>query len=595
MSQRFCRSIAALALALTSASAAKAIELPAENDVWLELHIDGFQIYSTASPRVTVEVAQNLESMRRAVSQATSMNVRTPLTTKIFVFRNSATFTPFREAMFDHSKRMSGAFIAHRDGNYIAINTERDSRGIVFHELMHYFNNNTNPNLPLWLDEGLAEVYSTFRVAGDMVSVGRPKRNHVRTLRQRMPMPFRQLIAIDRSSNEYSEGTRQNAFYAQSWALVHYLLFGNVERKAQLPRFMALIDEGHDTEHAIFQAFGVSLRVLEAEVRNYVRQGRFLTLSYRVSELRIRQIGEPSEMSYEQTLYHLGDLLAHTPPRNHHDAERFLRAALERDPQHRGVYATLGYLRAFQDRKDEAARFYDLAIQDPGADFLPFLLAAENILRGLSDQPPVNRPAAAQRARDLFRESIERNPDIPRAWAGLGSTYLSDGDPAEGIPHLEKSLEMAPARTRFAHNLVLLHVRNGDEERARFVIEDFIERLGDQQVLDELEEAILQQRVQRVNELLRSGRSDVARPLMVELLEKTEDSQLQSRLRREIAAIEQFAAHGKALAMYNRAVMLVNEQKLGEAMKVLDELIDAGGDEDLIATAVGLRTRITGN
>lgn len=594
MSQRFRRGLAALVLVLASAFAANAIEPPAEDDVWHQLHIDGFQIYSNASPRVTIEVARNLESMRHAVSQATNMNVRTPLTTKLYVFRSSETFDPFREAMFDHSRPMTGAFIAHRDGNYIAINTERDSRGIVFHELMHYFNNNTNPNLPLWLDEGLAEVYSTFRVAGDVVSVGRPKRNHVRALRTRMVMPLKDLIAIDRSSEVYSEGTRQNAFYAQSWAVAHYLLLGNLDRKKQMPRFMALIHEGSDTESAVELAFGIPVRKLEAEVRNYVRQMRFLTHTYRVNELRGREVGEPSEMSHVETLYHLADLLAHTHPRNHQDAERFLNAVIERDPEQSGAFATLGYLRALQDQKGEAARLFDLAIQDPGPDFLPFLLAAENILRGLSDIPAVNRPAAARKARELFRQSIDRNPEVPRAWAGLGSTYIFDGNPIEGLPHLEKSLVMAPSRTRFAHNLVLLHIRNGDEVRADQVREMFIAKQGEEWVA-ELESAILQQRVQRVNELLRAGKAEEARPLMVELIENTEDAQLEAGLRRELASIEQFAAHGKALAMYNRAVILINEQKLGEAIKVLDQLIAAGGDEDLIATASGLRTRIAGN
>ncbi len=592
MSLRLRRTIAAIAVALTSAFAAQAIELPSADEVWLELHIDGFQIYSNASPRVTVEVAQNLESMRRAVSQATSMNVRTPLTTKFYVFRSTATFDPYRDAMFDHSRPMTGAFIAHRDGNYIAINTERESRSIVFHELMHYFNHNTNPNLPLWLDEGLAEVYSTFRVTGDVVSVGRSKRNHVRALRTRLTMPISRLIAIDRSSEEYSEGSRQNAFYAQSWAMVHYLLFGNIDRKKQMPEFMALIHEGKSTETAVTQAFGISIRKLEAEVRNYVRQMRFLTHTYRVSELRSRQIGEPTEMSREETLYHLGDLLAHTHPRNHEVAERFLNATIEIDSHHSGAWATLGYLRALEDRKDEAARLYDLALRNSGSEFLPYLLAAENILRGLSSLPPVNRPAAAERARELFLLSLERNDRIPRAWAGLGTTYLADGDAVEGIPHLEKSLEMAPSVTRFAHNLALLHVRNGDEERAREVMNNYIVRQGDPQKIADLEDEIVKQRVQRVNDLLRAGKADDARLLMVQLLEKTEDAQLQTRLRTELAAIERFAEHGKTLAMYNRAVILVREQKLAEAKSVLDELIASGGDEDLIATAVNLRTKI---
>ena len=568
------------------------IELPNEDEVWLELRIEGFQIYSNASVRETVDVARNLESMRRAVAHATNMNVRTPLTTKIYVFRDSATFTPFRDAMFDHSQRMTGAFIAHVDGNYIAINTERGSDGIVFHELMHYFNNNTNPNLPLWLDEGLAEVYSTLRLNGELVTVGRPRRNHVRVLRTRLNLRLKDLFAFDRRSPEYRDGKGQNIFYAQSWALTHYLLFGHIDRKARTPKFMELLAEGMDPSTAVKEAYGISVDHLEAEVRSYIRAYRFLTESYRISDLRPREVGVPVEMSRSSTLYHLGDLLAHTAVRNHRDAEKFLFAALEADPLHSGANATLGYLRALHGRKAEADVFYRTALENAGDHFLPYLRAAENIMRSMSDLPPAERPAAARRARELFRQSIERNPEIPRSYGGLGATYLTDGDPAEGIPLIEKSFAMAPSRTSFGYNLALLYARNGELSRAKSVIAELRSRGGSEEYLVTADAALLQQGVERINDLLRRGSVEEARELALDLLDETSDEILRSRLDQHLAAIDRALEYRKSLALYNRAVVLVNQQNVLDARKVLDELIAGGGDPDLIASAVGLREKI---
>lgn len=583
--------VAASALFLV-ASSAKGIELPKDDEVWLELRIEGFQIYSNASVRETVDVARNLESMRRAVTHATNMNVRTPLTTKIYVFRDGATFTPFRDAMFEHREQMTGAFIAHVDGNYIAINTERDSDGIVFHELMHYFNNNTNPNLPLWLDEGLAEVYSTLRLNGEFVTVGRPRRNHVRILRTRMNIRLKDLFAVDRRSSSYREGKGQNLFYAQSWALTHYLLFGHIDRKAHTPRFMELLAQGRDPALAVKEAYGVSLDHLEAELRAYVRGSRFLTESYRISDLRPREVGMPVEMSRAGTLYHLGDLLAHTAVRNHRDAERFLFAALEADPRHSGANATLGYLRALHGRKAEADAFYRTALENAGDHFLPYLRAAENIMRSMAETPPAERPAAARRARELFLQSIERNPEIPRSHGGLGATYLSDGDPLDGIPSLEKSFAMAPSRTSFGYNLALLYARSGDFARARNLVAKLRERGTGEEYLLTADEALLNQGLERINDLLRRGSAEEARALASRLLVESGDGVFRSRLEQQLSAIDLSLEYKRSLALYNRAVTLMNQQNILDARKVLDELIAAGGDPDLIASAVGLRDRI---
>ena len=48
-------------------------------------------------------------------------------------------------------------------------------------------------NAPLWLSEGLAELYSTFQVDGDEVHIGRPVSSRVFWLRKNSLIPLRDM------------------------------------------------------------------------------------------------------------------------------------------------------------------------------------------------------------------------------------------------------------------------------------------------------------------------------------------------------------------------------------------------------------------
>ena len=55
-------------------------------------------------------------------------------------------------------------------------------------------------------------------------------------LRDERLIPLQDLFAVDRDSPIYNETSRRGAFYAESWGLLHYLMQGNEERRAQFSR-----------------------------------------------------------------------------------------------------------------------------------------------------------------------------------------------------------------------------------------------------------------------------------------------------------------------------------------------------------------------
>jgi len=68
-------------------------------------------------------------------------------------------------------------------------------------------------------------------------------------------------------------------FYAESWALVHYLMLANQEkRKGQLRRFIGLLDSDLPIEEMFRQAFQTDYKTIEEELRSYIYKFAFPVL-----------------------------------------------------------------------------------------------------------------------------------------------------------------------------------------------------------------------------------------------------------------------------------------------------------------------------
>ncbi|PYQ88320.1 MAG: hypothetical protein DMG03_04295, partial [Acidobacteria bacterium] len=130
-----------------------------------------------------------------------------------------------------------------------------ESSAIIFHEYAHLLVHTAVRDVPVWLNEGLAEYYSTFALknGGRQADIGRPIARHVQLLRERL-LPVAQLLAVDQTSALYNEGERRSIFYAESWALTHYLLMERPNGASIVNRYLTAVAAGTPSEKAFVDA-----------------------------------------------------------------------------------------------------------------------------------------------------------------------------------------------------------------------------------------------------------------------------------------------------------------------------------------------------
>ena len=212
---------------------------------WVEARTPHFEIVSSLDKDATLELARDVELFRAAVQFVLGTPLRAPaVPTRIYAFDGRGLRRPFavRGASSAFLPSLREAVIMLRTGGGWRFDATQELR----HEYVHYLlRNHGGFGLPLWFDEGAAAFLSTVEVKDDHGELGRLREDHVRLLRGQ---PWVPLIRILRVEDLEGWGSRKRAiFYAESWALVHYLNFGLKGRgqgQAQLSRYFRLVAEG---------------------------------------------------------------------------------------------------------------------------------------------------------------------------------------------------------------------------------------------------------------------------------------------------------------------------------------------------------------
>src|SRR5262249_6507172 len=137
---------------------------------------------------------------------------------------------------------------------------------------------------------------------------------HLITLREGKLYPLRTLLAVDHYSAEYNEGSKRGMFYAESWALVHYLILGNDgERRPQLEKFLQLLTRNVAFEEALQQSFQTDVASFEKELKKYIEGHTFkMQVATFDQKLEFDDQLQSTPLTEAEAQAYLGDLLLHT-------------------------------------------------------------------------------------------------------------------------------------------------------------------------------------------------------------------------------------------------------------------------------------------
>lgn len=449
--------------------------------VWLKAESRHFTLIGDAKEKELRNVGMRLEQFREAFSQIFSqifspsvIDSSVPVT--VIVFKNDSAYRPFKPLYQGNPADVSGHFQSSGDVAYIALAAGRNDPNpyaIIFHEYVHALTSGgaLPAPLPTWLSEGLAEYFSSFEVTdrGKKGRLGGAIASHASLLGERPLIPLETLLAVDQASVFYIETDKKSLFYAESWALTHYLLRPS-GRRSQFRQFIDAVAQGKPADRSFKQAFQADYATIERELKNYISQGAYPTEDMTFAQ----QIGFNTEMkttplSEAEVQAYLGDQLW----RIHRsvDGEAFLNRALSIDPALALAHQSLGTLRLRQNRYAEAQRHLRQAIEAGSQDYLAHYYYAFAIHREqvgenqyVSDMPE----DSVKEMRSALGGSRQLNPEFADTYKLLAFINMVRGENLdEAIDLINRAISLAPRREDIVYTLAQIQMRRKDYAAAR--------------------------------------------------------------------------------------------------------------------------------
>jgi len=265
---------AALILAAISPARAK-------DEKWVEARSANFIVVSNASANQARNTAIQFEQIRELFQQsfAFSKDRPTPVIT-ILAAKDENTMKELLPEFWAEKGHMhpAGIFLnsLHQQSLAVQLSGMGDNPyESIYHEYYHSLTVPYFPGLPLWITEGLAVFYSNSKINEKMASVGMPDFGQVELLHQQSLIPLAALFQVDHNSPYYNESNKASIFYAESWAITHYLMVGdNGAHRQELSAYLGALGQGASQEAAAAKAFG-DLGKLQKTLQSYVSSPSF--------------------------------------------------------------------------------------------------------------------------------------------------------------------------------------------------------------------------------------------------------------------------------------------------------------------------------
>jgi tetratricopeptide (TPR) repeat protein len=419
----------------------------AKHENWVEARTANFIIVSNGGEKQARKTAIRFEQIRAVFRQSMPMISAnpSPVITILAVKDEDSMRSLLPEYWAKGHAHPAGLFVENLD-QYFAL-VQLDAPGTnpyntIYHEYYHSLTLPYFPNLPLWVAEGLAEFWGDTEVTDSQTKMGEVDPDLIYELKQNSLMPLNVLFKVDQSSPYYNEDHKTSIFYAESWALMHYLMVGDkASHRPMLAAYLAALSQGASQDEAAAKAFG-DLKKLQSAVYNYIGNNSFYYLigspppQIPASDLQVRELSDAEADAYRGGFCAVAGKTQTAKP--------LLQDAVKLDPQLALGYQYLGFAEYQDGQKAEALADFTRAIE------LNPKNALTRYLRAYLASTQAGAIGNDQQLEEDLRAAIAASPNFAPPYGVLGVYLAVQGEKLpEALALAHKAIELEPGNSTY--------------------------------------------------------------------------------------------------------------------------------------------------
>jgi tetratricopeptide (TPR) repeat protein len=384
----------------------------ADTPRWLQIKSPNFELFTTAGERSGRDVARHFEQVRAFFLDTMGLASKSGMPVRILVFRSDKEYAPYAPNDFS-----SAFYQGTGDRDYIVMKSASSEQfPVAVHEYTHLLVKHAGIAVPVWFNEGLAELYSNLKPLGGKIEVGAVILPHLRELQQSKWIDLATLLAVQHDSPLYNERNHAGLFYSESWALVHMLYLGT-DYRPRLPVLLDGLKAGAGMPETFQKAYGKPVEQVQKDLAVYLNATTFNASLFSTKLAKGPDDLETNESSPLEAGLVLADILAGR--RGKSAAARQLYGELARDNQKDWrVEAGQARLSVLDGKRGEALTHYAGAVE-LGSTSAGMFLDYGRLLRA------EGKHAEAVAA---LRRAVEIDPSDRDARLELGYAHVIDGE-----------------------------------------------------------------------------------------------------------------------------------------------------------------------
>ncbi len=194
----------------------------------------------------------------------------------VYLFRSHDDYVAFT-----HTEHTGGVFVSNGERSFLASFLEGQGREGMGHTLQHEAFHQfafyvVSPNLPTWLNEGIAELYNDAIWTGSRYIIGEVYPRRVRRINEDIKnhsfVRFEKMLSMDHNTWNQSLSAKDETattYYNQAWAMVYFLTQSNSAQPKQMTAYLKQLHDGGDP-NASWKTFFPDTEKLQNQFANWV-------------------------------------------------------------------------------------------------------------------------------------------------------------------------------------------------------------------------------------------------------------------------------------------------------------------------------------
>ncbi|MEZ5425492.1 MAG: hypothetical protein R2747_04435 [Pyrinomonadaceae bacterium] len=461
---------------------------------WGEVRSKNFRIIGRDDAGELNETATKLEQFRNFFERIFPLEKSgySP-PTNVIVFPDSVQFRDFKPVEGGRVKNwVAGYFLPGEEINYIALAGDSDPRQtyrIIFHEYAHYLleESKGGGRFPLWFKEGLAEYCEGIELSEPGRAVfGLPNKSHQALLKKGERIPWDVFFQTDSEKLNQMPESRVGLFYAQAWAVFHFLMHGTTEGDRSVPSLLKIFSKGprnadpekiNSFKNPAGMATGIEIYLLRKNLPTRLLEAPDLANS--------KRLWQKYSISENQVLGFQGDLLYRL------NKLKMAEEVLEKSLSDGGAgsarsLAVSGLVKMRTNDFTRARSFLKKSVELEPDNYLYRYYLAFVITRQGADENGTVRGYLAEDARliwESLEKAIELNPQFPNSYDLFAFTGIVQNEKLEeSLELIQRALEINPENQKLRLRIGEIYSKKREFEKARRLVGEIFQNPDDGQI-----------------------------------------------------------------------------------------------------------------